>query len=693
MKSRSPFQYNRWETDEDHLIWLPPEFPEWEKKRCVFITGSRGSGKTTLLKGFEWYQRLYNESLRNQLGSDPFEKSYIGVYLNMPDFVTAHFVDWPPRKETMDDIQWEEEKARVYSLYIEYQILQLLTKSMQELRGEQILEFSIEQEKETVDEVLSERPEIKSWLSKDIPVPRLGDLRLCFKQMHENIRTHAIRREDLQPENGYPTLQMGKVLEETAGILLDLCSREKEEMNADEVKVPKRWTLKVCIDQVESPEHYQQKAINTILARQETGVVSFAIASLEGCIDITGTYIPQHPLTDADRRHYSIDKIYEKGSKKFLEFVTAVTELRFRKSAKENDISIDLKSILGQWDINALLYPKLNKSESRDIRKFIEEAKKNRGIKFFDFKRKDLPLEQIELEDGDMEELHEFLPEETEEGGKPDIFPFYQTYLAKRLNLKLPHEESERYEIRAQKSREIRKKMVAAMLCLCKEFKCEIPYAGYYMVMSMSDSCIRDFLRQMHEIYLAEKVSTKKFIKRKITPKKQEEAIRKASESRYRGIGTTTPYHVSEVMNLIDALGQVTAKIQSAYLDESSLKTIEKGRFSVKYLPMHEDDKKHLKEILHIARDCHYIKIIENIDDEREILFRLHKLFAPHFGFSYRGAHSNVTLDGNELLGLCAERNEREREKMIDKVVAGIIKIEETERLDKWMCDKNDGVY
>jgi hypothetical protein len=86
----SPFQYNRWETDDEHIIWIPPEFSEWERKRCVYITGSRGSGKTTLLRGFEWHERLCNASLKEQLHADPFAKRYIGVYLSMPDYITRH---------------------------------------------------------------------------------------------------------------------------------------------------------------------------------------------------------------------------------------------------------------------------------------------------------------------------------------------------------------------------------------------------------------------------------------------------------------------------------------------------------------------------------------------------------------------------------------------------------------------------
>lgn len=226
MKPLSPFQYNRWETDREHIIWLPQKFSEWEGKRCVYFTGSRGSGKTTLLRGFEWSQRLNNDSLRAQLDDDPFAKCYIGVYLSMPDYITTQFTNFPPRKSDMDEIQWEEEKARVYSLYIEYQILQLFIGGIQGLRGENVLKFHYEHELETVKKILQERSEIKKFFPEQIIEPRLNDLRLCFKRMHENIRLCAINRLELTPD--YPALQMGQMLEEIAGILIDLCSKNGE---------------------------------------------------------------------------------------------------------------------------------------------------------------------------------------------------------------------------------------------------------------------------------------------------------------------------------------------------------------------------------------------------------------------------------------------------------------------------------
>jgi len=346
--------------------------------------------------------------------------------------------------------------------------------------------------------------------------------------------------------------------------------------------------------------------------------------------------------------------------------------------------------ILGEWDINALLLPILKKSENKKAKEFIKRAEKNQGIEFFDFKRKDLPLEQLgeELnfyEDSDEQYWNEINSNAMEIDS--NIPPLYQTYIVEKLEMKLPHQQSTKYEIRAQKSREIRKKMVAAMLCLCKEYKVkQIPYAGYYMIMNMSDQSIRDFLRQMHEIYIFENKSAEKFIKSRINIKTQNIAIHQASENRFRGIRNETTYYLSEVVSLINSLGQITAKIQSSC--PSSLKTPEKGRFLVDFdLMKSEDERKTLREILLMARNSYLIKIYDfsNISKDNRILFSPHKLFAPKFGFSYRGAYFNISISGERLLKLCKEEDEKEYKKNIDKIVSEIIKDDNTVSLDKWI--------
>jgi hypothetical protein len=685
---RSPFQYQRWESDDEHIIWLPPEFEEWEGKRSVYITGLRGTGKTTLLKGLEWSERLTNDSLKDQINGDPLEKRYIGVYLTMPDYISKDFINYPPRKDEINEIHWNEEKARIFCLYIEYQILQLFIWAIQGLRGKNILKYFPKQEVEIVKEILFDRPEIKKYFSDEKNEITLNDLRLYFKLMHENIRLYA-NEEIKLPKGTYPVLQMGKLVEEIVGFLINFLYISEKLHNNENTKF-KHWTLKVCIDQFESLEHYQQKSINTMVARQGTGNVSFAIASLYGSIDIDSTFIPQHYLECADRVHYNLEKIYSNRTK-FHELITSVTNLRFKKFTGINNVSIDLKYLLGEWDINAILFFVFRNSENKKTIELIDRARKNIGIKFFDFKRKNLPLYQFE-DTNEEEKLDELIPEE-KNNNHSNIPPLYQTYLVEKLNLKLPHEESEMYEIKAQKSAEIRKKMAAAMICLCKEYGIKkVPYAGYYMVISMSDQCIRDFLRQMHEIFIIENISAEKFIEKQINIKNQIQALHNASERRYSGIRNYTPYCVSEVFNLVDSLGKITSDIQSAYKDPSSLRNTEKGRFIIDFSYMDsEEDKKHLKAILNIARDSHYIKIYEDYSDDLRIKFRLHRLFAPRFGYSYRGAYSDVSIKkdrfGNTLYKLCTSKDKNERDKIINKLVSNAVKIHNIETLDKWIGD------
>lgn len=420
MNPRSPFQYNRWETDDDHIIWLPEEFHEWERKPCIYFTGSRGSGKTTLLRAFEWSERLNNKSLREQLKSDPFANRCIGLYLNTPSYITSRFNDWPPRRANMDNTQWEEEKARLYSLYLEYQILQLFTEAIQGLRERRILKFSIEDEFEIIKKILSERPEINVFLPEKIANPGLNDLRLSFKFMHENIRFCAINKEELQPKKGYPTLQMGKMLEEVTEILAGLCSRG-EDVKIDADINTQKWLIKVCIDQTESIELYQFKAINTMVASLDKGVVSFIIASLSNIKDISDNFIPHHSLIYADRMHVSLEDIYGTPSK-FYNFITSVTNLRFKKFLNDDSVSVDLKSLLGDWDLNALLYNiSIKKSENEMVRKFIERSRENMKNDFFKIDKKSLPLEQLEASPEEKpngifgenkENLDTFLPED-----------------------------------------------------------------------------------------------------------------------------------------------------------------------------------------------------------------------------------------------------------------------------------------
>lgn len=229
--------------------------------------------------------------------------------------------------------------------------------------------------------------------------------------------------------------------------------------------------------------------------------------------------------------------------------------------------------------------------------------------------------------------------------------------------------------------------MVAAILCFCNEYNVPKPYAGIMMVTSMSDRSIRDFLLLMHEIYITENTSADKFARKRVNPSRQHKAIRNASEVRYERVGKEAEARTKEITTLVYSLGKITAEIQSAYNDSASLNTAERGIFDIDLSGLIKEERDDLKEILELAGDSHCIKILAR--SNKKILIRLHKLFAPKFGFSYRGAYYGVPLKADILLNLCKERNEANVEKMINSIIERIVKddtskVDSVTTLDRW---------
>jgi hypothetical protein len=681
MTQPSPFENQRWELEDPHIIWLPPEFKEWESRKCVYFTGSRGSGKTTLLKAFEWWERLYNTSIHEQIESEPFDKKYIGVYLLVTDYLSSRFKNWPPKRAGMDSSEWENEKARLFSLFLEYQILQHSINAVLELRSKSILKFRPSNERRTARDILHFCPEINRFITNKNDEFGLMELGCAFAEMHRLIGSYAIYKKDIDIELGLPVSQMGKMLEDVSGLLVNLCM---ETDGANDTS--SRWFFKVCIDQAESLETYQQKAINTMVGALRTGDVSFAVAFLSGSNDISKNYLINHTLTEADRVVISLENIY-KSKTNFLNFVTRVSEMRIEKLLGNNGISFDLKNILGDYDLNYLLYIlSLKNSEKKSVQDFIKECSEHKYIELLSGKTKNELDASFNSRDDNSEEdeIDEYIPKDDEEFNVP---PFHQVYLLKKLKFDMSGIGTDAQKIRALKSKEFRKKMVSSMLCLCKEYRVPIPFAGYSMVLSMSDHCIRDYFRFMQEIFLTEGLPLEHFIKKTISATKQDRAIRKVSDNRYTSIDSEIPYRTSEIRNMVDALGTITSEIQSRYDDLSSLRSTERGRFEINSAHLKSDTITELKDIIQLAIECHFIKLVDENIDDKKLIFRLHRIFAPKYGFSYRGAFYNISLDADILLNLCKEENNLHT---IKKVLNRLNKPRNQIQLDAFEVKEND---
>jgi hypothetical protein len=578
----------------------------------------------------------------------------------------------------MNDLEWENEKARLFCLFLECHILQLSINAILELKGKNFLKFEPGDEKSTAKLIAQRYPEIARFIENKDEFG-LRELQFAFNEIHKLIIRYAIYKKDICHELNLPVSQMGKFLEDISSLLIDLCM-------INEVDADNRWFFKICIDQAESLTSYQQKAINTMVGVLGTSDVSFALAFLSGSNEMSRNYLQNHVLTEADRIIVSLEDIYS-SRKDFSTFVTKVTEMRINRILAKNDIKFDLKKVLGDYDINYLLCKiSFKNSEKESVRSFI--AKSNKYIYknlFIDDNEYgyDQPLnyhkEEISTDHEiiDNKEFEQYIPSDV----NANIPPLYQMYLVDKLKINLDKVKDDRKKIRALKSSIFRKKMVAAMLCLCKEYHVAIPYAGYKMMLSMSDHCIRDYFRFMQEIFLAENQPLEEFINKKANEIKQDRAIKRVSESRYNNIESEIPYGISQIRNMIRALGNITSSLQSNYKDPTCLNSTERGRFQVSFAGLKQGELEKFKEIIQLAIECHSIKIIEDDINNRKFVFRLHRIFAPKYHYSYRGAIYNVPLEAKDLLTICLDNKNTHLAK---KIIGQTKKIKSQSKLNSF---------
>lgn len=639
----NPFHVNRWEDEREHLFWLPPVFDALEKNRCVFLIGTRGAGKTTLLKAFDWKERIFNKSLKRQIqnvrNEGVFAKRYIGIYMDLGKQYVLDSFYLHLSSENLSSKEIEYNRGQRFSQYIEYLAAYNLTEGIDKLRTEGYICFTPEQELETVAAIFQMRPELKSFLSTNYGVLILEDVKNSLKRIYEHIWNDSVKGSTKNDRIDLPYLPIGQALGELSEALLGLCG-EKDE----------KWIVKVCIDSIENLVAYQQKALNTLVASQKEHT-TFVFASTHENIDHDSTFIPDHPLTHDDREIFNLDKYY-RTNRNFEEFIAGVTKLRFEKILGDLSSEVDLKKILGDYTINELLDYEFNKTISPKFLEFREYV------------------------------MGPFLNQWTllnKTGSQ--IPPYTQAYVTQMLKISLEKYLENKYDFEVLSKSCYQKTKVMAMLCLLYDSKSSgrsrrIPYAGYNMIVNMSENNIRDFLRQLSQIYEMAPYKGEKFLKTVVSIDVQKIAIRSASEKKYNEIESESSY-ATDINNLILFLGDLTHYLHTSGIE--SLLCPERGIFVIDYTKIQNGIKrKYLQDIIRRASVIKYYIKVENtkVDpSSKEISlqkFHLHRLFAPYFIFSYRrpdsGPRYEISLDPNVLVEIC-ENSEMDLERIIKKTV------------------------
>jgi hypothetical protein len=343
------------------------------------------------------------------------------------------------------------------------------------------------------------------------------------------------------------------------------------------------------------------------------------------------THIPGISLQRADREFIDLDPPGQDADQldvNFIMLAEGVCKARIRLSSQAAAETFSTASLLGALDINSLLLLILKSSERPTATSFLQKA------------------EELRANYADQWEV-------TREGGSP---PIYQAYLIERLGLSKPSSADPK-DGRRQDSAELRKKMVAAYLCLCSELGVSPRYAYEEMLVQASDRCLRDYLWQMDEIYQRSAVSIDEFCRNRIPIDVQDAAMKAAAQKKRDYVelaGIATP---TETLRLIEALGRLTARLQATTVGERGLRSTERGIFRIDVSNASKTDS--TLKVVTEAAEAGFIKIIEHAPQLR---FRVHCSLAANYGFSYRGAYYDTPLRLSDLTNLISQPDEKSLE-------------------------------
>jgi hypothetical protein len=606
MTEQSPFSLRRFETENRHLYYLPRDlFAKLEGRRSTYLIGSRGTGKTTLLKALHWDEQLNNRELIDKLTELGVGRGYIGVYMRMPQTMADVFDEWIPNAA-------EHFRAAVFCLYLDFMWVQAACDAFSHLVLAKRLRASSKAEYRLTDVLLERYPELLRDISvtRPLSVKGFGSLLYRKRRAMEGWAYSALDMPVEEIEKTFPVAQIGEFGRTAALELARLCrhcSTDQEE-----------WHFKICLDETECFTPFQQRALNTAV-RLVQAPMSYVVSYVR-LVDVTSTFTRGISLQDADREVVPLDEL---SDAEFTEFAEGVATVRLQKLSPGSP-QFSTRNVFGSMDINELLFGILKTSASPEAHRFLKAA----GV------LADTP----------------FYTETWERASTSP--PIYQAYILDRLGLTLPSPQSPQWERRRQDSAEIRKRMVAAYLCICKELKTQVKYAGAEMILQMSDRCIRDYLSQLDSLFQILKTTSADFANMRASLNDQDTALTEASNRKKETIPKSEIGSPIETLRLIDSLGQLTARLQTATKDMKSLRSPERGLF---VLACDNSSTELLQAVRLItdAADAGFLKMF--VSEDRTIKFRIHCSLAAAYGMSYRGAYYQCILKQGDLIPLYRE--------------------------------------
>ncbi len=639
MDMTNPFRPTRFEHQHKKLLWLSHQTARLEEPENFYIQGSRGAGKTSILWSLHWEQRLNNPVVRKQIKNR--SRKFLSVYFRVPDFSvrpmsTADFA-------SVFDRPSNDVPDAYFTLYVEFVSVYLILDAVEELRAHGELVVTDDTVVAIVEEIVSAFPFLLHY--NVVPDGTVRSLGRAFFLAFNDFRRFALSGEHVDLIRSFPIELEGSVLSTICAIVSQQSRLFSEDAG---------FHVKICIDECEMLTAEQQKSINT-LVRKSRFPVFWIISYVDKSYETTSTRLKDLNLSDADRSVVVLDNEPEFKFKRLCENVS-----RIRLNALfEDDLGVPdgedlevggrfkLEDVLGTTFINDLFstYFQSSLSKRRHPVQAVQELAQA-------MMEADRPLPCVELD-----------PFDEREASSAEVPPYYQAYV--HYKLKIPLVPSGELRDVRHHAAYLRRKQRAALVGFFHEARASLPYSGWQCVVSLSDNGIRDYLEIMADIFDAHAKGSikraKAFATTKISVEDQKNGIVRASRSKLESIATLSKDYTREAFRLVECLASLVRELQSPRADGKFLKTAERGVFRIDIEePQGDEGLEASREVERLLENCDslgYVKMERAQYEEADIFsrhfasrrkrvlsFRLHRRFAPYFGFSYRGPYEPVSL-------------------------------------------------
>jgi hypothetical protein len=643
-KFRNPFSDYRWEWESSHIVWLPPKtIQRLSAATPIFLSGIRGTGKTTLLQVLD--PRVRAHPATTILNPQHLNSDCIGVYVYiLGEYITLF------KTSALSPNQQEQ---LFYIFFYSYVFSQMF-ETIRYCRGRRELSYDPVAE-EKIAARLESRFKLSSFCRGVYPPTNFGQLAFVLSKICETIRSSLLNGEI--EDFALPLLEISPATlhAEVSRQLL----RYKILVHGE---IPR--FIKICIDDAHRIPPPFQICINKVI-QEPNSPITWCVAFIAGRYAFSQATSPDD-LTGDDRIKIELD--YPDDQDEFRQicrnlfvarlkqFFNPGTQVRISDRERESYINI-----LGRVRSRELFLAVLQDPAAGPLRTEINENVSYVG---------DLLKHRTDIQHG---------KNSVKLRRKERADYFYQTYIYLRL-FQGRKDEFDNY-VKAERFDDLdnyfRQKVYASVLCAAAEVGKSPQYCGYAVFETLADGCVREFLKMMMSLYeipdvqktfeevltgagresalRSEKIGT-------INRRSQTVAIKNTAHQYFQNMAGEIEAYSYFNVKLLHGLGRLIRMLQTKDIF-FALRNPDFGKIRVNFQDadyLHPRLLRRLKgALMHglATGSLRQLNGFAGFEDDAfrgHIEFRLHRIVAAHYDYSYRGPFRVFQLDLVDLAELIA---------------------------------------